>query len=449
MWKKIRNIRKQQTVINKLRKGTFSKGSFFDKIGIDIQKAEFTVYGSAEMKERWIDRIMFAKMSENRYQMKIVDAAFILCLVLFAFLIRWELMPIESADYFGFLEGWMERIRENGGYRSLGQQISNYTSPYMYILTILSYISTNDLYSIKLVSIFFDYMASAAVFLILFHMTANLRKSILGMGMLLLLPTVFLDSAYWCQCDIIYCTFLLYAFYFFLKDKSKLSMIFFGISFAFKLQSLFFMPFFLIMWLKKRTVQLRHLLYIPLIYVISVLPAWLLGRNLKELLLIYFDQSATYPWGTLEYPNIYALIGEAMPDMRHAAEVSGAGTFVTIIILGSLAYYIYTKKISITNEFMITLALFTVAVVVYTLPHMHERYGFLVDLLAVIYGVYNVKKLPVACGFCLVSILSFMPYLIAVHIVPIQYVAIGLLALILYVGQDLYRQISENQNPIP
>lgn len=400
------------------------------------------------MKERWIDKIMFTEIAGNRYRIKVVDIAFILCLFFFAFLIRWKLMPIESADYFGFLESWMERIRTNGGYRSLGQQISNYTSPYMYILTAISYISTNDLYAIKLVSVFFDYMAAIAVFLILLHMTENLRKSILGMGMLLLLPTVFLDSAYWCQCDAIYCSFLLYAFYFFLKDKSKLSMLCFGISFAFKLQSLFFLPFFLIMWLKKRTIKLRHLLYIPLIYIISALPAWMLGRNLKELLLTYFDQSGTYPWGTLEYPNIYALLGEAMPDMHHAAEVSGAGTFMTIILLGSLAYYIYTKKVSITNEFMITLALFTVAVAVYTLPHMHDRYGFLVDLLAVIYGVYNVKKLPVACGFGVISILSFMPYLIAVHIVPIQYVAMGLLALILFVGRDLYRQMSENQNPI-
>ena len=79
---------------------------------------------------------------------------------------------------------------------------------------------------------------------------------------------------------------------------------------------------------------------------------------------------------------------------------------------------------------------------------MHERYGFLVDLFAILYGALNRKRLPVVCGFMLVSLLSFMPYLIAVHIVPIQYVAIALLGLIVYVGYDLYNQVSENQNPI-
>lgn len=411
------------------------------------------------MKDRLIDRVMFTEIRIQEIKFKIVDIAFVLCLFLFAFLIRWKLMPIESADYFGFLEGWMQTIRQNGGYRSLGMQISNYTSPYMYLMTLISYISSNDLYALKLISVFFDYMGAIAVFLILYHMTANLRKSVLGMAAILLAPTVFLDSAYWCQCDMIYSSFLLFSFYFFLKDNSKMSMIFFAISFTFKLQSLFLLPFFLIMWLKRRTIQLRHLLFIPVIYAVSAVPAWMLGRSFKELMLIYFNQSATYPWGTLEYPNIYALIGEAMPDMRHAAEVSGAGTFMTIILLGCLAYYLYTKNIKLTNELMVTLALFTVAVIVYTLPHMHDRYGFLIDLFAVTYGVQNCKKLPVTCGFILVSIISFMPYLIAVHIVPIQYVAIGLLALILFVGYDLYRQISkepesnpaatEDQAPIP
>ena len=133
-----------------------------------------------------------------------------------------------------------------------------------------------------------------------------------------------------------------------------------------------------------------------------------------------------------------------MPDMRHAAEVSGAGTFMTIILLGCIAYYFYTKKVRITGELMVTLALFTVTIIVYSLPHMHDRYGFLIDLLAIIYGTLHVKKMPVACGFMLISVLSFMPYLIAVHILPIQYVAIALLGLIVYIGIDLYKQIQKN-----
>lgn len=395
------------------------------------------------MKERMLDQVMFRELKLGKIGFKVVDLAFIACLFIFAFLIRWKLMPIESADYWGFLEDWMNQIRDGGGFRSLDHQISNYTSPYMYLMCLVSCITPNDLYGLKLLSVLFDYLASGAVFLILYQMTRNVRKSIMGMALLLLSPTVILDSAYWCQCDIIYTTFILYALYYFFKNNSRWCLIFVGISFAFKLQALFIVPFFIIMWLKRRTVKLLDFLWIPIIYVISALPAWIAGRDLKELLMIYFEQAETYPWGTLEYPNIYALLGEAMPDMRHAGEVSGAGAFMTVIILGSIAYYFYGKKVRLTGELLITLALFTVAVTVYSLPHMHDRYGFLIDLLAILYGVLNVKKLPVTCGFMLISVLSFMPYLIAVHIVPIQYAAIAQLALIVYVGNDLYGQIRE------
>lgn len=387
---------------------------------------------------------MFHELNIGNIKIKVVDLSFVICLFVFSFLIRWKLMPIESADFWGFLEDWMLQIRAGGGFKSLDHQISNYTSPYMYLMCLVSYLTENNLYGLKMISVVFDYLAAAAVFLIVYQLTGNARRSIMGMAALLLCPTVILDGAYWCQCDIIYTTFLLFALYYFFKDNSRLCLIFVGISFAFKLQALFLVPFFIIMWLKRKTIRIVDFLWIPVVYVISALPAWGFGRDFKELLGIYFDQAQSYPWGTLEYPNIYALLGEAMPDMRHAGEVSSAGTYMTIILLGCIAYYFYVKRINLTGEIMITLALFTTAIIVYSLPHMHERYGFLVDLLAIIYGMLNRKKLPVACGFMLVSVLSFMPYLIAVHIVPIQYVAIGLLGLILYIGYDLYRQVQEN-----
>lgn len=398
-----------------------------------------------ERRKRLLDRIMFREIPMGRVGLRAVDAAFILCLLALAFLIRWQLMPIESADYFGFLEGWMEQIRSGGGFSSLGHEISNYSTPYMVLMCLVSYLTDNDLYGLKLLSVAFDYLGSAAMFLIVYELSGNVRKAVLGMAAVLISPTVILDGAYWCQCDMIYTSFLLLAFYFFLKNNSSYCLLFVGISFAFKLQAVFFLPFLLIMWMKERTVRLRDFLWIPVAYVVGALPAWAAGRSLKEVLWVYFDQTNTYPWGTLEYPNIYALLGEAMPDLRHAGEVAGAGTWMTVILLGCLAYYLYTKEIELTGNFLVTLALFTVALIVYSLPHMHERYGFLVDLLAIPYGLMRVRRLPVACGFMLVSVLAFMPYLIAVHIVPLPYLAIAQLGLIVLVGLDLYRLSQEGQ----
>lgn len=400
-------------------------------------------------KERIIDRILNLEVKFRNIKLKLVDICFIACIFLLSFAVRWSLMPIESPDYWGFLEVWMNQIREGGGYRSLGQQISNYTSPYMYIMCFLSYFKFSDLYMLKLVSILFDYIAGFAMFGIVHQISGSIRKATVGMSILLLSPAVIIDSAYWCQCDIIYTTFLLIALYFFFKDKSRMALLFVAISFSFKLQALFIVPFFIIMWLKKKTIKIRDFLLLPIVYVISAFPAWMMGRDFKDLMTIYTSQADYYPWGTLEYPNIYTLLGEAMPDMRHAYEVADAGMFMTIAILGCLAYYLYTKRVYLTKELMITLALFSVSLIVYSLPHMHDRYGFLIDLLAIVYGVTNVKKLPVTAGFTLVSVVTFMPYLIGIDIVPIQYVAIALFGLIVYVGRDLYQQIQSNIIPAP
>ena len=393
--------------------------------------------------ERKLDIFLNYEIKVKSIVFKMVDLIFMLCLFVLAFMVRWKLFPIESADYWGFLKLWMDQIKALGGFASLGTEISNYSSSYMYLMCMVSGFD-NSLYALKFISVFFDYVASFAIFAIVYELTGNVRKGIFGMSVLLLCPIVILDSAYWCQCDIIYTSFILWALYFFYKDNSKWTFIFLAFAFTFKLQTVFILPFFVIMYLKKKTIRLRDILYIPVIFFVFQLPAWLFGRPLKDLMLIYFDQSNFYPWGTLEYPNIYALLDETIDSNHHMDEVSGAGMFLTVILLGFIAYYIYTKKIELTYDLTITLALFTVAVTLYTLPHMHDRYGFLIDLIAIIYCMLRPKKIPVTVGLMFVSICISMPYLIAFRVMDLKYVAIIQLALITAIGYDLYKLVSEN-----
>ena len=404
--------------------------------------------GHSMEKERKLDQFLQYTVEIGEIKFQMVDLLFILCLSVVGLLIRIPLYPITSADYLGCLLPWMEEIRQTGGFFSLNHSISNYTSPYMYLMCLVSYVTRDNLYALKTVSVIFDYVAALAMFLLVYEITCNVRRSIIGMALVLICPTVIINSAYWCQCDVIYTSFLLWSLLYFYRDNSRKSLVFMGIAFSFKLQALFFVPFLILMWLKGRTIKFRHFLYIPAMYVLTAVPAWLFGRSMKDLLLIYVQQSETYPWGTLEYPNIYALLGEVMPDYYHANEVSSAGTFMTIILLGLLAYYLYGKRIIITNQMAATIALFSVALVVYTLPHMHDRYGFLVDLLAILYGVLNPGKLMMTCLFLLVSLLSYIPYLLGIHIMPIAYVALGLLALLLLVGKDLYGQIKAQESSL-
>ncbi len=408
--------------------------------------------------ERTVDKILKAEKKIGKGQWHFLDVLFVICLLLISLEIRLSLFPSISGDYSGFLEPWMEEIRRLGGWASLGKEISNYSSAYMIIMSLLSYVNADPLYLLKGVSVLFDYVAAAAVFLIINELTGSVRKSIGGMGALLLAPTVILNGSYWCQCDIIYTSFLLFGIYFLCKGDGGKALFLTALGFAFKLQALFILPFYVIMWLcplnrngkKGAGVQLKDFLIIPLPYLLLTLPSIIMGRDIWNSIGVYFEQTDYYPWLTLNYPNIYTFFGQTYLSEYYIPELGQAGIFVTLLLLGFLAYYLYGKKSRMNGEMMITTALFSLCLVLYCLPYMHERYGMLIDVVAVIYGVLRPRKAPIAIGLLMSSLISYMPFLFGKEGLPLIYHALLQMGLIAAVGLDLYKQVNlQNQNPLP
>ena len=393
--------------------------------------------------ERPIDRFLSKKYKVKNISFEVIDILFVLVLWVFAFIIRVKLIPAGSADYFAFLEPWMEDIKKLGGFKSMGTAVSNYSTSYMYLMCLVETVTNDWLTGLKMVSFVFDYAAAVAVFLIVFHMTKSTKKSITGMAILLLCPTVIINDAIWCQCDIIYVCFVLYALYFLMKKNSRLCMIMIGIAFSFKLQTVFILPFIVILWLRNYVIKLIDFIWIPFIYIISIIPAWIMGRSLTELLLIYFNQGNEYPWCTLNYPNVYAFFDESMPNGHMPMLLSGAGVFMALLALGYIAYYIYAKKVDFSKsyEILILTVMFTVAIAIYILPHMHERYGFLIDIMAIFYAIKRPRRILLMFAFYLVSIIISMPFLIEVHIFSIQTMTVVVTLLFAILGVDLYKEI--------
>ncbi len=196
------------------------------------------------------------------------------------------------------------------------------------------------------------------------------------------------------------------------------------------------------MWLKKKGFKLYYFAWMPAIYFISILPAWIAGRSMKDLLLIYYAQSNYYYWGTLNYPNAYAFLDEYMPRHHFPISLGNAGIYFAIAMLGFIAYYVYLKKAELNNSAIISLAIVTIGVTVYFMPHMHDRYGFLLDLFAIIYVVLNPKKILVFIGFSIVTVCSYMMFLTGTTVIPLVYLALVLGGLIFYIGFDLYRNLN-------
>lgn len=380
-----------------------------------------------------IRSVLTHKISVKKITFTVMDILLFLVLTGFALIMRYALRNVVAGDYKMFFEPWVATLREaGGGIKGLSAEFEyvDYTTPY---LTILSFISIcpflNTLLLMKLVSIFFDFVAAFAVIAIVYDRTKNMTYGILGYGALLMIPTVLTNGAMWAQCDIIFTSFVLWSLYFMLKDKPAWSMAFYGIAFAFKLQTLFLAPLYVILWMKGK-VKLKHFLFLPLMYVIGMIPSLLAGKSFWELISVYFFQAN----GQMDiyalshkFPNIYQLIGTD----SFLFEYADAGIWVTLGALMILMYCFARKQYEMNACLLLRMGMLLTMTVVFFLPHMHERYAILVDVMAIVYVFFDFRKLYIPVLTILCSFAGYTVYLAQNNIIPMYVYTILFLLLML------------------
>jgi len=229
--------------------------------------------------------------------------------------IRWLLRDYESGDYEYFLSGWFDTIVENGRFYALKEQFSNYTPPYLYLLTLSTYLPVEKLHAIKLISIVFDYALGWVVYLIVRQKYGPGPVPTLAFAAAFLAPTVMINSALWAQCDVIYTVFLLSAIYCFINKKTLPALTFWAVAFVFKQQSIFLLPLILILTLKKE-IALKYFLVIPVVYLLSIIPSAIVGCPFIDLITIYFRQAGGYKALSLNAPSWYFAFGNVKYNLN-------------------------------------------------------------------------------------------------------------------------------------
>lgn len=129
--------------------------------------------------------------------------------------------------------GWIS-TGQNGGFKALHYPLGNYNIPYLYFLCLFSYSSINDLYLIKLLSIFFDVLLAYGAMMLLGKVKESIPARIACFFTVLFLPTVILNGSLWAQCDSIYVALAVLAIYFALDDRPILSVLFFTLILRFQ-----------------------------------------------------------------------------------------------------------------------------------------------------------------------------------------------------------------------
>ena len=363
-------------------------------------------------------------------------------LIVIGITIKTIMFPVKTGDFIGFLEPWIEFIKTHGYFSSLKYGFYDYAPSYIYILVLIAKAGLNPLFLVKIVSILFEYLAAFFVGKIAFLKSKNNLAIWISMAVIPLLPSVLLNSSYLSQCDSIYAAFVMGSIYFIIQEKQFLSVLFLAIAFAFKMQTAIILPFFFVLLLRGN-IRWYYFLLIPVVFILSITPAWLYGRPFVELLKVYLAQTDRFRLLTLNFPNIYIWINNSLYEPFRQG-----GIILTFILTLITGFWLSRKRISFTFEDWIKLAFLSSIIVPYILPGMHERYMYLGDLLGVLYYLVLRKNIQLPAGILLVSFYSYIRCSRFNDILPMSPAFIIYTFIIIFTSIDFIKSIKKVSNEI-
>ena len=334
-----------------------------------------------------------------------------------AFLIRALCLDYAGTDYTNFLSRWYLYFKGNGGFAAVAHAVGDYNVPYLYFMAFITYLPVSDLYLIKLFSIVFDVILAWGCL----RLVRRLREREetdpappAAFAAALLLPTVVLNGAYWGQCDAIYGALAVHAAALLLEGKNKTSVALMGLAFSFKLQAVFVLPLWGVLWLAKK-VKFRELWVFPLTYGVVIVPALLLGKPLSETLLVYFNQMGEYSRLVLNAPSVYQFLPYSITNSVDSSPLhtalSAAGVAAAAALVLILLFLGFRLGDRLDRRTCFAMAVVLAVGVPFLLPHMHERYFFLADVLTLCWACSDVRRLPAAALVEASSAMSYRLYL--------------------------------------
>lgn len=381
---------------------------------------------------------------------------YLLTIILLGVVVKLFLFDYQYIDYGFYLSSWIENIKTNGYFSALKDPFYNYTPMYMYVLVLIAKVDLYPLYAIKLVSIGFEYLL--AFFLGQLAFLHVKRKNVIWLAMAIvpLVPTVLLNSSFMSQCDALYTSFAVGSVYFSLTNKPWKAMLFLGIAFSLKVQTAIILPFYFV-YMLRGNIKWYMFLLIPVIYFLSVLPVWMVGRPLMNLLTIYLGQASYNTELVKNFPNFYVWVAE----WGSVAKGIGLAIILALTLVGG--WLLSKKKYHLTLENWYQLLLVSAVVCPFFLPGMLERYMYLGDVFAILLVLITPKMKNVLLAFGIIFI-SFYSYIRTIYtfsfsqealypsspfsifeFLPWEIVSVAYVLIIGWLFYDLYISISKSK----
>ena len=356
--------------------------------------------------------LFFLKFLQKHY----IIIAMVLATAL-ALVARYFVVLHPTQDSVGYVLSWMNSIKENG-FASFYKTSADYSPIFLFMIAIISLLPSgkqvtingytfyqNDMIYMKTVYYLVTIALAFAVYLLIKEFTSSKGKAAIGYIATLVLPTVFLNSAVWGNADVIYVTFLVYSFYFIIKDKQRLAFIFFGLAFANKLQAVFLAPF-LVYLMFARKIKVHKLIYAILALFVTFLPAYFCGASFTDTFKYITEQIGGYNKLTLGCANLWQIIdisGDLFKDNV---------TWYSLSLIAVTLICVYYRGVDLDNkENLFKMGFFLIMITIFFLPHMHERYFYIIDVLVLVYAFIDKKKFYFVPLMQISSIIAYFHYL--------------------------------------
>ena len=363
-----------------------------------------------------------------------------MCVTIMALFVRVCMFSFESQDYLVYLSKWFDYLKNNGGLLALKNYPGDYNAPYMTIMALLTYLPFKSIYMIKTISIIFDFGLAVASCMLVRHLVPKNKEmyGFIAYSIILFLPDVVINSAVWGQCDAGYTLFVILALLFLLREKYTKSFIFLGLAFSLKLQFIFILPLFIVVYVIKRKFSIFNFLIIPLVNIVLCVPAMIFGKPFKEILLVYLKQTCNYGGLTRNFLNLYALIsGDARILLFY-------GIFLTIFVCAFMLIYLIYKKVEMTDKVILNLGLWFLVIVTFLLPSMHERYLFIGSVLSVIYYITYKENFTIMVAIIMTSIITYFSFLFGIYGGFTSIYALSYAIVVIYYTRDVFKMLNKN-----
>lgn len=337
------------------------------------------------------------------------DICFFLIITFLAILIRLCGKDFMSKDMMIFLLPWFDSIKEQGGLQGLSIQVGDYNILYQTIIALFSYLNMEPIFLYKIFSCTFDFLLAYHSALLICECTHKPKYKYTfncAYALILFFPTVIFNSAFWGQCDAIYVFFCILTLKYIYHEKYILSFIFLGMAFAFKLQTIFIVPFIVVFYFYKKNFSILYFLISAFVLELSGITGFFAGRSLTAPWDIYLYQTQEQPVMYANIPNFWVLVGDNYDFLSKFAII------FTICILGCGLYLVISGRKPLDNpKNFFDFACWNVWTCISFLPVMHERYTYGLDILLLILCFINRKYLPLLFISGILSLLSYSYFL--------------------------------------